>query len=39
MAVAKLHVRMLGFNYYNYFSIMRQRDKWLIIAKTLTNVR
>ncbi len=39
IAVAKLHVRMLGFNYYNYFSIMRQRDKWLIIAKTLTNVR
>jgi hypothetical protein len=38
IATAKLHVRMLGFNYYNYFSIMRQRDRWLVITKTLTNV-
>ncbi|WP_321923943.1 nuclear transport factor 2 family protein [Paraburkholderia guartelaensis] len=39
IATAKLHVRMLGFNYYNYFSIMRQRDRWLVITKTLTNVQ
>ncbi|HTR06302.1 MAG TPA: nuclear transport factor 2 family protein [Paraburkholderia sp.] len=39
IATAKLHVRMLGFNYYNYFSIMRQQDKWLVITKTLTNVQ
>ncbi|MEM5313454.1 nuclear transport factor 2 family protein [Paraburkholderia sp. JHI869] len=39
IATAKLHVRMLGFNYYNYFSIMRQHDKWLVITKTLTNVQ
>ncbi len=38
IATAKLHVRMLGFNYYNYFSIVRQHDTWLVIAKTLTNV-
>ena len=39
IATAKLHVRMLGFNYYNYFSIMRQQEKWLVITKTLTNVQ
>jgi hypothetical protein len=39
IATAKLHVRMLGFNYYNYFSIIRQQDKWLVITKTLTNVQ
>jgi hypothetical protein len=38
IATAKPHVRMLGFNYYNYFSIMRQRDAWLVMTKTLTNV-
>jgi ketosteroid isomerase-like protein len=39
LATAKLHVRMLGFNYYNYFSFIRQRDRWLVITKTLTNVQ
>jgi hypothetical protein len=39
IATAKLHVRMLGFNYYNYFSIIRQHEKWLVITKTLTNVQ
>lgn len=39
IAVAKLHVRMLGFNYYNNFSFARQHDKWLVISKTLTNVQ
>ncbi|WP_063896792.1 nuclear transport factor 2 family protein [Burkholderia anthina] len=39
IAIAKLHVRMLGFNYYNYFTIIRQRDTWLVITKTLTNVK
>jgi ketosteroid isomerase-like protein len=38
IATAKLHVRMLGFNYYNYFSIVRQQDQWLVVTKTLTNV-
>ncbi|MBV8259945.1 nuclear transport factor 2 family protein [Paraburkholderia sp. JHI2823] len=38
IATAKLRVRMLGFNYYNYFSMVRQRDTWLVITKTLTNV-
>jgi ketosteroid isomerase-like protein len=37
-AVAKLHVQMLGFNYYNHFSLVRQQDRWLVITKTLTNV-
>jgi ketosteroid isomerase-like protein len=39
IAVAKLHVRMLGFNYYNHFSFVRQHDRKLVITKTLTNVR
>jgi hypothetical protein len=39
IATAKLHARMLGFNYYNYFSLVRQQDKWLVITKTLTNVQ
>jgi hypothetical protein len=38
IATAKLHVRMLGFNYYNYFSIVRQHDRWLVVTKTLTNI-
>ncbi|WP_042261675.1 nuclear transport factor 2 family protein [Paraburkholderia heleia] len=39
IATAKLHVRMLGFNYYNYFSIIRQGGSWLVITKILTNVQ
>jgi Putative lumazine-binding len=38
IATARLHVSMLGFNYYNYFSLIRQQTQWLVIAKTLVNV-
>jgi hypothetical protein len=39
IASAKLHVRMLGFNYYNFFSLIRQVNEWKVIMKTLTNVK
>jgi hypothetical protein len=38
LATARLNVKMMGFNYYNYFSIIRQEKRWLVITKTLTNV-
>jgi hypothetical protein len=38
IASAKLNVRMLGFNYFNYLSFIRQADTWRVILKTLTHI-
>ncbi len=38
IAVAKLHVRMYAFNYYNFLTLHETEGNWLIINKTLTNV-
>lgn len=38
IAIAKLHVRMYTFNYYNFITLHEMDGKWLIVNKTLTNV-
>ena len=38
IAVAKLHVRMYTFNYYNFITLHLMDGKWLIVNKTLTTV-
>ncbi|MDR4951048.1 nuclear transport factor 2 family protein [Chryseobacterium sp. ES2] len=38
IAVAKLHVRMYDFNYYNFITFNHIDGKWFIVNKTLTNV-
>ncbi|MFN3850420.1 MAG: nuclear transport factor 2 family protein [Spirosomataceae bacterium] len=38
-AVVKLHVPMLGFNYYDFLSLSKLNGKWLIVNKLFTNVR
>ncbi|WP_162818224.1 nuclear transport factor 2 family protein [Aquirhabdus parva] len=37
IAMVKLHVQMLGFNYYNFFSLVRQQRAWRVMTKTLTH--
>lgn len=39
IAVAKLHVKMYDFNYYNFITFNHIEGKWLIINKTLTHVQ
>lgn len=38
IAIAKLHVRMYTFNYYNFLTLHKTEDNWLIVNKTLTNI-
>jgi len=38
IASAKLHVHMLGFNYFNFLSFIRQAGEWRVITKSLTHV-
>ena len=38
IAYAKLHLPMLGFNYYDYVSLSRIDGTWLIVNKIFTNV-
>ena len=38
IAMAKLHVPMLGYNYYDYLSLTKVKGKWQIVNKLFTNV-
>ncbi|WP_425077142.1 nuclear transport factor 2 family protein [Psychroserpens sp. S379A] len=38
IAMAKLHVPMLGFNYYDYLSLFCINGEWKIVNKLFTNV-
>ncbi len=38
IAMVKLHVPMLGFNYYDYLSLFKIKDEWKIVNKLFTNV-
>lgn len=38
MAYAKLHVPMLGYNYYDFITLSRISGKWVYINKVFTNV-
>ncbi|WP_299458719.1 nuclear transport factor 2 family protein [uncultured Microscilla sp.] len=38
VATAKLHVPMLGFNYYDYLSLVMINDEWKIVNKLFTHV-
>lgn len=37
-AMVKLHVPMLGFNYYDLLSLTKINGKWLIVNKLFTNI-
>lgn len=38
IAMVKLHVPMLGFNYYDYLSLFKINGEWKIVNKLFTNV-
>lgn len=38
VAMAKLHVPMLGYNYYDYLSLNYIDNKWVIVGKIFTHV-
>ncbi|PKG42607.1 nuclear transport factor 2 family protein [Psychroflexus sp. MES1-P1E] len=38
IAMVKLHVPMLGFNYYDYLSLFKINGKWKIVNKLFSNV-
>lgn len=38
IAYVKLHLPMLGFNYYDYVSMSRIEGRWLIVNKIFTHV-
>lgn len=38
IAIAKLHVPMLGFNYYDYLSLCQVNKAWKIVNKIFTHV-
>jgi len=38
IAVAKTHVKMLEYNYYNFMLLHKVNDHWLIVGKTLSHV-
>ncbi|TPN88763.1 nuclear transport factor 2 family protein [Aquimarina algicola] len=37
IAIAKLHVPMLGYNYYDYLSLAKVNDGWKIVNKLFTH--
>ena len=39
IATAKLNVQMYDFNYFNFLTLHQIDGRWLIISKTLTDVR
>jgi Putative lumazine-binding len=39
VAFVKLHVPMLGFNYYDFISMHKLNGQWLIVNKLFTNVQ
>lgn len=39
IAYIKLHVPMLGYNYYDYISMSKIHGEWLIVNKMFTNVK
>ncbi len=38
IAMAKLHVPMLGYNYYDYLSLSKINEEWKIVNKLFTHV-
>lgn len=38
IAMVKLHVPMLGYNYYDYLSLFKINNKWKIVNKIFTHV-
>jgi len=38
MATAKVHVPALGFNFYNYLSLLRKGGSWRIVSKVFDDV-
>lgn len=38
MAHAKVHVPALGFNYYNYLTLLRREGGWVIVNKVFADV-
>ncbi|MBI3902447.1 MAG: nuclear transport factor 2 family protein [Nitrosomonadales bacterium] len=38
VAFAKAHCRMLGFNYYDYLSLLKHEGRWVIVNKLFTHV-
>lgn len=38
IAYIKLHVPMLGFNYYDYISMSKIDGRWMIVNKLFTNI-
>jgi hypothetical protein len=38
MAVARVHVPALGFNFYNYLSLLRRGGSWRIVSKVFDDI-
>ena len=38
IAYAKTHCRMLGFNYFDFLSLIRQDNRWMIVNKLFAHV-
>ena len=38
IAIAKLHVPILGYNYYDYLSLNKIEEKWTIVGKVFTHI-
>ena len=39
IAIAKLHVPMLGYNYYDYLSLVNLESNWKIVNKIFTHIK
>lgn len=37
-ALAKVHVKMAAFNYYNFLSMLKMNDDWVIVNKLFTHI-
>lgn len=38
VALVRTHQQMLGFNYFDYLTLLRRDGQWLIVSKVFTNV-
>ena len=38
VALVRTHQQMLGFNYFDYLTLLRRDGRWLIVGKVFTNV-